>query len=400
MMDDGYNEGLNNEAPPPEPPHRGRARERQQRRQERQRMVQPSSARNLPRQISPQGSFKMPKFKLPQNRLPLYAAASILFIVLVVVILGRLRNQPAEVQPNALWVGTEWTYGLQATRSNEAFIRRLRENQIGTLYAWVSWLKPDRTWGGRRDMNNTFVEVEDDVKLFVEDMRSLYPDLELYGWVSVPVGTGGHSLADVEVRQAVADFSSRVITEFGFDGIFLNIEPIWNGDQDFLALIRTVRQAVGTEVPISVAAPPDWSPIDAEIPVPPLIVPGTVWEEDYKQSVGLLVEQIALMAYNSGLSSPADYAEWMAYQVQTFAEAVAALGGGTELLIGIPTYEAELPGHDPLVENVQSAVQGIVSGLELAGEAAPVVRGLAIYAEWTTDEAEWLDFTNAWVRSN
>src|SRR5690606_41973110 len=57
-----------------------------------------------------------------------------------------------------------------------------------------------------------------------------------------------------------------------------------SNDQNFLALLRLVRSAVGNDVPISAAIPPDWSPIGVNIPVPPLIVPGTVWDREYKRS--------------------------------------------------------------------------------------------------------------------
>ena len=42
---------------------------------------------------------------------------------------------------------------------------------------------------------------------------------------------------------------------------------------------------------IAVAISPDWSPIGANIPVPARIVPGTVWDKNYKQSVALLADQ-------------------------------------------------------------------------------------------------------------
>ncbi|MEO0563498.1 MAG: hypothetical protein AAF125_15425, partial [Chloroflexota bacterium] len=96
-------------------------------------------------------------------------------------------------------------------------------------------------------------------------------------------------------------------------------------------------------------------------------------------------------------SDPTAYSTWVAYQTKTFAEAVAALNVETEVLMGVPTYPAELPAHDPAVENVETAVRGVNSGLIQAGEAAEVVTGLTIYAEWTTDDQEWSDFQVYWV---
>jgi len=216
---------------------------------------------------------------------------------------------------------------------------------------------------------------------------------------SLPVEGSGipYRLDNEAVRTAIADFAARAVSEFGFDGVFLNIEPVWNNDENFLALLRAVRTRLGVAVPISAAIPPDWSPVGADIPVPPLIVPGTVWSQEYKQSVALLVDEMAVMAYNSGLSRAEDYTRWVAYQVEVFAAAVDALGVSTEIVIGLPTYDAEPPGHDPLVENVASGAAGVIAGLEAAGDAAVYVRGTALYAGWTTDDLEWLEYLRAWV---
>jgi hypothetical protein len=183
----------------------------------------------------------------------------------------------------------------------------------------------------------------------------------------------------------------------------LNIEPVWNNDASFLRLLGKMRDALGEDVLISAAIPPDWSPVNPTIPVPPMIAPGTVWDEHYKQSVALLVDELAVMAYNSGLSDPEDYSLWVAYQLKTYADAVASLdsgtGAGTQIMIGIPTYGAEPPGHDPLVENIPSALQGVRLGLQQAGENAQYVRGVAIYADWETDETEWARFLLNWIET-
>jgi spore germination protein YaaH len=260
------------------------------------------------------------------------------------------------------------------------------------VYAWVSWLQEDATWRGAENFGN--------VAAFARQFKAAYPESNLLGWVSFPVNVGenNYRLDNEDLQQSIADFSQLVVNDMGFDGVFLNIEPVWDGDENFLALLRKVRASIGDNTPISVAIPPDWSPIDAGIPVPPLIVPGTVWEKEYKQSVALLSDEMAVMAYNSGLSSSADYVQWVAYQIKAFSEAVSELGAGTELVIGIPTYDSELPGHDTAVENVASAVQGVLIGLREAGDRAAFVRGVAIYAGWTTDETEWSQYESTWVR--
>jgi hypothetical protein len=400
--DDLYN------VPPPRPDdtpvslNRGRARERVRRRQEgRLPMVQPSgglprAARPAP-QIKPAGAFEMPKIRLPFSPVWLGVVAGGMFVLAVVFALGQFAGEAPVAPPNGIWIGTEWTYAEFNADNIRALAEDLRAHEIGTVYAWVSWLQADKTWRGAD--NGSF----DRVKTFVQGMKAVYPEMRLVGWLGIPVDAGeGYRLDDAEVQQLVADFSARVVNpeDFGFDGVFLNIEQIWDGDEAYLDTLRLVRQTLGADGFISTAIPPDWSPRGATIPVPPLIVPGTEWALEYKRSVALLVDELALMAYNSGLTSAADYQVWMAYQVQAYAEAVHSLdtgaGAGAHVMVGIPTYDAEPPGHDPLVENVASAVAGIRLGLQQAGEAAEVVQGAAIYAGWTTEEAEWQQFRTLW----
>jgi hypothetical protein len=376
---------------PPEPEasgstRSGGARERQQRRKQH---AQPSSPRSAPKQTAPGNRIRLPRIQWASYRIWFTLLLVVVVIGGVVFVLGRLRPTERVAADNAIWAGTNWTYDAPDDQAVAAFAQQLKDHGIGTVYAWVSWLQEDGTWRGSTNFPN--------VRRFVEQFRAAYPEATLYGWVSLPVdgGADGYRLDDEGVQQAVADFSQRVVNDFGFDGVFLNVEPVWDGDENFLSLVRGVRAAVGIDTLISVAVPPDWSPANASIPVPPLIVPGTEWSPEFKQSLALLSDEIAVMAYNSGLSSPDDYAQWVAYQVSTWAQALSALGEGTEIVVGMPTYDAEPPGHDPLVENVTSAEIGYELGLEQSGADAPFVRGRALYADWTTDAQEWAAFRQA-----
>ncbi len=377
------------DSPPPEQDNsaRGRARDRQRRRKG---MVQPSGSN--PSHLNPAGSFKMPEIRIPRGRLLIYILGAVVVVAAVIFALGRFANNAPVALPNALWVGTEWTYEVQEDASLLTFAQSLRDREIGTVYAWVSWFQEDASWRGAENFGN--------VSAFVRQFKAAYPESVLMGWVSLPVNVGenNYRLDNEDVQQSIADFSQRVVNDMGFDGVFLNIEPVWDGDENFLSLLRKVRASVGDDTPIAVAIPPDWSPIDAGIAVPPLIVPGTIWEKEYKQSVALLSDEMVVMAYNSGLSNSADYVQWVAYQVKAFVDAVSELGIGTEIVIGIPTYDNELPGHDVAVENVASAVQGVLVGLQELGESATFVRGVAIYAGWTTDDTEWSQYESTWAQ--
>jgi len=382
------------EAQPPESPRKNRARERHQRRKERvQGMAHPAGAPI--RQIRPAGAFQLPKFQIPtgSNRLILYGIAGAAFIVLVIFVLQRLKNtgDATELEPNAIWLGTQWTYDNPSDEAMTNLVQRLRDNQIGTAYAFISLLQPNGTW--------TDTERLDAVASFADRFKRAFPTVQLYGWLSIGSqgADGNNRLSDTSVQQNIADFSQRAIGDFNFDGVFLNVVPISNGDESYLALLRKVRATIGENAALAVAVPPDWTPTDAGIPVPRQIEPGTVWDETYKQRVALLANQIFVAAYNAGFDTPADYSAWMAYQVKTFAQAIADLETSTELIIGIPTYDAAPPDHDPAIENAETAIQGIAAGLSDAGNAASFVRGIGVYAEWETSENEWNQLKRLWV---
>lgn len=364
----------------------------------------PQASRGRSNQALPTGNrFNLPGGDNWRRWIPIvYVVGSLLLIIGIIVALNLFKNEDVVIPPDAIWIGTEWTYENRDIEQIRALAGRLKENNISNVYAWVSWLKEDGTWAGKRSGTNQFIEMEPAVRSFVQTFREVYPEATLYGWLGFPVelGPDGYRLDEVDMQERVADFSLKIVEDLGFDGVFLNVEQVWDENaDDFVNLLIKVRSRMGDAGLISVAIPPDWSPADADIPVPPLIRPGTEWEKRFKQRVALLSDQMAIMAYNSGLSDPNDYVEWVAYQVQTYAAAVHELGAGAQIIIGIPTYDNELPGHDTTVENVPTAITGIKAGLLASGEAAVWVQGVAMYAEWTTTDTEWQQYFDMWARA-
>lgn len=397
---------------PPQPPRerKGKARERIEKRRQTQAVPRVEAGltsvtpRQRPAQVSVDGrrrEFKLSDLPLQSLRLVAYAVGAVILVGGVIIGLGLFKDDGVVAMPNALWVGTEWTYDERTDEDVEAFAKKLREHRIGSVYAWVSWLNGENAWAGNADGLRPFSDRQEAVQRFVNQIKTAYPELTLYGWIGLPVTGDGieYRLNDPTVQDEMAKFSLRLVTEFGFDGIFLNIEPVWNNNSlDFIQMLNRVRLEVGDGALIAVAIPPDWTPIGVDIPQPSSIVPGTVWDTRFKQQVALLTDEMAIMAYNSGLKSPFDYIPWTAYQVEAYAKAVSEINGGAEVLIGIPSYDDDPPGHLTDVENVSSALSGVIQGVQQAGDAASVVRGVAIYMDTFTDDTEWLQFKQGWTR--
>lgn len=411
-------------------PRPGSARYRQQRRKQQQRQQSQVRRPTADSQVRSGERLTMPEIPIPRGVLRVVGTI-VVTVGLVVGIIYTLRlfNPPEAVTlPNAIWMGTGWSYDDPTDEAVIGLASRLRQHRIGTAYVWVSYLRDDLTWSGKTaDRNlltgeitntvnpatgdpyrNELAEMEPNIMRFVQQYKTAYPEGRLYGWISYPTNldADGYTLDDPTLHTRIAELAAVLVTSYGFDGIYLNVEPVRDGDENFLDMLRTVRRTLDTvsvdgapnqRIPIAVAIPPDWRPSDPTIPFGTGFTDVFEWSPTYKQSVALLTDELLVMAYHSGLTDPADYSQWVAYQTRAYAEAVAALAVDTEVLIGIPTYPAELPAHDPEVENVQTAVEGIYSGLIQAGDAAEVVTGVTIYAEWTTDGQEWSDFQTYWV---
>jgi hypothetical protein len=261
-------------SPPREPRRGGRARERYERRKHHAAPAEPPKVLAERRQPRAARQIKVPAVVFPRgSRVLIGVVGAVLFVAILVIVLGRVRNNAPTTQPNGVWLGTEWTFADHTDAEMTQLAQDLRGDRIGTVYAWVTTLQSDNSW---RDEDKF-----DKVKTFVQQFKKAYPEAILYGWVSIPSENppGTTRLSDVPLQQQVADFSKRILDEFGFDGVFINAYPVWDDDQNFLALLRAVRLSVGIDARVSAAIPPDWSPSTSGVPQPPLIAAGTEWKK-------------------------------------------------------------------------------------------------------------------------
>src|SRR5436190_9053805 len=152
------------ETPRPEPAaapaRKNSARERHQRRK--QGMAQPSS---IPRQLKPSGGFELPEVRVPINRLVVYGIAGAIFLVVVIMLIGRLKNDSPKTSANAIWIGTKWTYDSPDDATMTTLVQKLRDHQVGVVYAWVSLLQSNNAWSDTDKLES--------VKSFVQRFKKL-----------------------------------------------------------------------------------------------------------------------------------------------------------------------------------------------------------------------------------
>lgn len=390
----------------PTPSGRGRARERHKRRKERQAMVVrggTKAKKSNRSQILPQDRIKLPTIRLPKNRAIIGIPLAFLVVFGVIAALALFKNDDPDTYDNAIWADKSWTYGERTGAEMVEFTDQLKQNRIGTVYAYVSTLTIDNNWSGGQEGRGSFMQSRDGVMDFVDNFKQTYPEARLYGWIEIWTtldNDDGYRLDDEDLQANVADFSARMVNELGFDGVFLDVKPLFTGNEDFLRLLREVRASVGLDTPIAIAVPADLTPEDDDVAPIAAIAPGTMWDDSYKQRVMVSADELVITVYQSYRDNPLDYINWVAYQVETYISILSDLELLTDprIMISIPNYQADSDAHDPAIETIAGALDGINIGLgEVDEEIQPLLTGVAIFSDRDLSDSQWGIFRQKWL---
>src|SRR5262249_50459900 len=149
----------------------------------------------------------------------------------------------------------------------------------------------------------------------------------------------------------------------------------------FLSLLQAVRTAVGEKALLSVSA-------IRPGPFRILVAPNFFWTPEYYARVGTLADQVVLMTYDTGIPTASLYRRYLAYAARRVTEEMVRTKARARVLVGIPTYDETGFMHRAGVETPENALLGVVAGLRGVGGGG-TFEGVAIYAEWTTDDSEW-----------
>jgi hypothetical protein len=315
------------------------------------------------------------------------------FLVLATTAAGvglLLREPPPDLRPhpfnrerNAVWLEHRWLAEPQPREDVENLLVDL--SRRGVHYLFPHLIPFDRS--GRLPPHS-----RDQLRAFLAAARARAPQIKVLPWVGgLRVGyqrtlRGTIDLGDLSQRQQILAECRGLIDE-GFDGIHLNVEPVANGDDAFLSLLRALRPAVGDDGLISVS-------VTRPSPIGLPLAPRFAWTPDYYRRVATAADQIVVMGYDTGIPSAALYRRYMAYAARSSTQALAPLARA-RVLIGVPTYDARGLMHREGVETFENALLGVIAGLRGTG-AGGTFEGVAVYAGWTTDATEWAIYERLW----
>ena len=297
---------------------------------------------------------------------------------------GDEAAHPFNHDRNAVWLEHRWLEQPHDVAEMEALFARLRER--GIAYAYPHLIPFDAS--GQLPPHS-----REQMRAFLATARRVAPQLKLLPWVGgLRKGykrqrPGTIELNDLSQRQRIVA-EVRGLVDEGFDGVHLNIEPIDDDNVEFLALLRALRTAVGDPRLLSVAAT---RPAPLGLPR----APNFAWSPDYYSRVAAVVDQLVIMAYDTALPTSSLYRRYVSWAARSVAGALDKPGSKVRVLMGIPTYEPYSLMHRRGVETPENALAGVVAGLRGLG-AGGTFEGVAIYAEWTTDEKDWRAYERHW----
>lgn len=373
-----------------------KARERRSKRRERDEASKHTS-RSSP-QIVPEGRFELPKMDIQGGRWLILIPLGVIIFFGVIFLLGQVNPTETGVEPNAIWLDASWSYVQRSDEELAQYALQLRENRIGHIFLYVSSLKNDNTWSGLVNARNRFTEVEPQIQNFMARLRAVNPNVRLYAWIEVTANQPEYRLDNLQVQNTVANFAERMISQNGFNGILLDVKPLFSEDENYPALVRAVRASIGLDTQLLLAVPGDLTPSETALNQPSMIAPNTQWSVEYKQRVALQANQIVINAFNSYRSEPVDYIEWVTYQVDSYVNALSALETSTTVLISVPLYDGSPPAHDTQVESLSAALDGVRRGIEILDEdTRPLVQGVAIFSDRDLTASDWAVYQAKWL---
>jgi hypothetical protein len=215
----------------------------------------------------------------------------------------------------------------------------------------------------------------------IEALIATLPDTKILPWVGGVYGEHCPIASPAWRTRFVEACADLIARHPRLAGLHLNIEPLPDGDPDYLLLLEELKHAIGPEKILSIAAyppPTRWHPH-----------PEVHWSVAYYREVDRRCDQLVPMMYDTSLRFEKIYT-WL---ISRWTTELADWTRHSELLLGLPAYEDDaVEYHKPRVENLRNALRGVNASLTDLGPHRQRIAGLAIYADWTTTESEWADF--------
>lgn len=308
-----------------------------------------------------------------------------LFIIIVwAIVFGFSSTKPGfeyNKNTNAVWISHKWAGKYHGRGEVQGLVNTLKSIGVNTVFVHVGPLEKDGTIPPDRYM----YAID-----FLEKARLIDQTINYQAWIGQIRGKIG--LSDKNVRKNVSELCMKLTYFNEFDGIHFDIEPVWDGDYAFIQTLEECRAKIKDGSKISVA-------LAEFIPKSFIWLAGQFKEfKNYNteinyRNVAKHADSIVVMTYDTSFKK-----SWI-YKLFVKEETirVTRLLKDTEVFIGIPAYKKPNDAFDPLVENLENGLKGIISGLKNTRSRVSSFAGVAIYPFWELNQNDIKTYQKLWL---
>ncbi|MFI6155258.1 glycoside hydrolase family 18 protein [Kitasatospora sp. NPDC051170] len=287
---------------------------------------------------------------------------------------------------DAVWLGHAWVDGRKTDTDVQALVRQLAGTGVRDLYVHTGPLEHD---------GSLPASVHPRARWFTEAAHRALPGVRLQGWLGdeVKPEKDALDLDDAPTRERITA-SARQVLDQGFDGVHFDMEPIRPGTAGWLSLLDAVRPVTAARGAVLSVAAPQIDPVPGlHTAAIALTDHGKWWDAGYFTETARRVDQIAVMSYDTSMPTQPLYGGYVAQQTEM---ALAATPPGVDLLMGLPFFWADQPGHDGDAETVTAAVRGVRLGLGRE-DLSRRRFGVALYVDFASTPEHWAAYRRGWV---
>jgi spore germination protein YaaH len=216
---------------------------------------------------------------------------------------------------------------------------------------------------------------------FVAAIHAALPGVRVQAWL------GAHSVPETVLG------SIDGVLDLGFDGVHYDFEPIAEGDDGLISVLRKTHELTKKRraiLSVSAIHTEPWADLAACVD----LIPGrmALWSTDYLRRVAQEVDQIAVMSYDTAMPTEAAYGGYLRRATENALRAVPA---HVALLMGVPAYHDQRFFRYDRAETVAAALRGV--RLALGSAAPPRDFGVAIYVDFAATEQDWASYHRDWA---
>jgi hypothetical protein len=214
---------------------------------------------------------------------------------------------------DALWLGHAWVDGRRTQADVDALADRLRSTGIRDLFVHTGPFSDD----GSLDAG-----LRPRARWLTDALHTALPGVRVQAWLGAHPTEDELHLWEPAVRARLVQSVTEVLDD-GFDGIHYDFEPVRDGDPHLLAILRETRSVTRSRGALLSISASHIEPYPGPAAVLRTLRARTaLWSADYLREVALLVDQVALMSYDTAMPAEALYCGYMRHTTVRALEVV------------------------------------------------------------------------------